>query len=505
MTQKFKFYILLFIGFFFIGSLEVFGQDRPSTDQADSIDVLKADTIHAKFISVDTIKVEALLKNDQLESKIIKDRTLYINFGNRRIKSIPKKLDDGDIYYVVIDNINMNLYKVSLANKDSIITSKVEFPTLDLPGLETLTSFLKEFSSSFSEPDDESVEFGKKPKKTLQFPIKIIPDSLGKIKAYLIEKGRQVERINYDIDSLKLSVQTLRLSYLVKNDTTWRVKLADSLDMRSVFERSNSLRSELKKIIRNVEKNKKAYDQFESDIKGFEKLKKEINTLFSTVLEAGAKVYTTMNAENVSAWLQSIVHLENNSETTYRFLPLQFRGDFGKVNLSIVPKDEDSGLSSYETEIWFPHPQKRYIGAGISFYYGFGFKNASYSILENRSDSDTTYTIVDENISKGEAGIAALVHGGWKICKSDLISIEFTLGPAISLTDNPKPRLAIGGGFAFGKRQKFTINGLFMLGNVDRLSKKYSLTESYEVRPEDVTVSDITTSFALSVGYVYKF
>jgi hypothetical protein len=67
--------------------------------------------------------------------------TLKINFKTKQV-TIPKKLNTGDYYYVKIEDVNLNLYKVSIDKFDSSIASSVEFPSFEFAGLEGLNKLL---------------------------------------------------------------------------------------------------------------------------------------------------------------------------------------------------------------------------------------------------------------------------------------------------------------------------------------------------------------------------
>lgn len=77
------------------------------------------------------------------------------SFGQNDIKNIefdfatkifttqfPQKIKKGKFYKINIQNINMNLFNVSIDKKDSIIVSDVQFPTLDLLGLDGINKVI---------------------------------------------------------------------------------------------------------------------------------------------------------------------------------------------------------------------------------------------------------------------------------------------------------------------------------------------------------------------------
>ncbi len=531
-----SFQVLVVICFLLPGT--VLSQASQKQVKVDTVNVLVSDTIKATvirtpFIKADTIKAMILQTETGKKAKEKKETgvatdSLVIDFKTKKIKSWPENIKKGEFYKIVIDRINMNLYKVSYKNNDSTITSTVSFPTFEMAGLETLTSLLGELDESVvamqdRAPPPESINGVKKARVDCIKTSKVDSDSVKAVMSscanYLTEKGETLNDINRKIDSLSLSVQTLSLSYLIEDDSTWNKELKDKLDTRKIFIESDTLRRDLKKLSDEIQQKKSNYQGFYEanedviyETLNLKKFNKKINASFTAILTAGDKIYATIGADRVAAWLRSVIHLDNNSEWKYRSLPMQLNGDFTDLEISIEPKKKEFGLPVYQTTIRFPDYSRWHIGAGMGFYYGFDFKNQSYSILANPVDSTTTeYTLMDEEMPKGEAGIATLLHVGRNIFNSDWFGFNFAIGPALSFSKTPKPRMAAGLGLVFGlnSKQKITINGLGMAGYVDRLSNAYEISETKTASPEDVpekvTVSKLAWSKAISIGYIYKF
>ena len=146
------------------------------------------------------------------------------------------------------------------------------------------------------------------------------------------------------------------------------------------------------------------------------------------------------------------------------------------------------------------------MGLGLSFYYAC-FANDVYSISSTVIDATTTqYRIVDEKNEKWELGIASLLHFGIKPSKNcDWFALNLVTGSALSITNKIKPRIIIGGGISFGRKQLLSINALYLGGYVDKKSEVFSVEDFYTTKPEQVTVSKPDGAFGLSLGYIYRF
>lgn len=211
-------------------------------------------------------------------------------------------------------------------------------------------------------------------------------------------------------------------------------------------------------------------------------------------------ILTKISNSVVSKFISTIIDLDNNKDRKYTSLPIQHNGDIGKLSITIAPKKPEYG-PSYSTEIKFPQKKSFYVGIGMSFYYAW-FKDETYSVEATTSDS-TKYQIKNENIRRGELGLATLIHFGWQFC--DNFSFNFVTGPALSITNPVKPRIALGAGFSYGERSRVSLNVLYMGGFVNRKSVVYNEKIDYDIRPENVTVSKLSGSFGISLGYIYKF
>lgn len=540
-------------------------------------------------------------------------KTITLDFAQRSISlDSVKKIKHGELYKVQIKNINVNLYDISINKKDSIITSNVTFPTLDLLGLDALNGVIQNIippTSSIKSLESEKDEVKKRTsiidnkikhyEDKQQSANEKIEEAKGAINKNKAIKGfiapKELDSINkeyqdiiilnisrrdscqtvinelkkdriliikeLDVIEKKLKEQEQDAKVKILNEiskyqdstkntltnTKKIIQLSDSLIVRlnnqafsyykslttkdsisqyifdpklnfnSVFDLSQQLRDTLakrKSEITNYRSHYKKYtDSLLRDVYNTELLKKdsliklknsELMEAFSTSVSILEKALEKIAYEKISTSFQTLIHLENNNGHSYTSLPLQHNGDISQLTITITPKKLEYG-QSYTAHYEFPK-RKFYAGIGGSFYYGNSFRNDVYSVQELQiTDTTSQFFIVNEEEKKGEVGFATLLHVGWKIYK-DWVGLHGTVGPAISLYSKPQFRTALGVGISIGKKNNMvSFDVLGMMGNVQRRSNVYYEGTPYSVKPEQISISKLSSSFAFSVGYIYRF
>jgi len=444
----------------------------------------------------------------------IKDsiKIIKLNFKTKRFTNTMNELEglkQGDFYQLQIDSINMNLYKVVLDKKDTIIASKVTFPIFDLANLGGVGELLDKIKIDISNLDGK--------RNTAEN----VKNRIDREKSNLLSKDSVISKEKNRIDRLSLLIQKKILSYFVlNNDSSYYRLLSNNLILNDLLLETGNVRksiAELEEAIRTQRAEYLAYvsddkvkkiinDDKNKDLKEDDKILQEA---FTKTISNVDKLNESVSAEKVVSWLKELVFKENNSSFSYTSLPQQLLGNQVKLNIQIIPTKEESDLPRYQTDIQFPQKRQFYVGAGMSFYYAW-FKNEVYSTKATViNDSTTNYQIVDEKNEKGELGLATLIHFGWRpfytYRRLDVLAVNLVTGPALSLTNPVKPRIAIGGGLAFGRKNMLTLNMLYMGGYVDSKSNIFDTEINYSIKPEKITVSKLQGSFAVSMGYIYKF
>ncbi|RRJ92743.1 hypothetical protein EG240_01625 [Paenimyroides tangerinum] len=447
-----------------------------------------------------------------------------------------EKLKKGDFYQLKIIDVNMNLYKIVFDKRDTIITSNVEFPTFDLVNIEGIGDLLGKINFSTnsvsnlvdafnaSAKGNHSImlmEWAKSNDRNLakEKTIEDIKSLIDVHKDNLILKDGLLKSYKMEVDELQFTIQKKLHSYSVldKSNSTYQL-LSGNINFDSILVQTQRWRANIKSNSNAIIKQQSEYlkivsvDNIKKIIENDTELKEADKTLkeaFTKAISNTDKLYESVNSEKVASWITELVYKDNNSTFSYTTLPQQLNGDQTKLNIQLIRIKEDSDLPNYQTEIQFPQKRQFYVGLGMSFYYA-GFRNEAYSVKSTVSNEENTeYNIVDEKNRKGELGLATLIHFGWRPFydkrTGDWFAVNLVTGPALSFTNTVKPRVAVGGGFAFGYKNMLTINGLYMGGFEDRKSETYNADAVYSSKPENVTVSKLAGSFAISLGYIYKF
>lgn len=441
-------------------------------------------------------------------------------------------LKSGNFYQISIENINTNLYNVTINKKDSVIQSGVEFPSLELIGLDGIDKVIANIvPSAFASKIQASPDLGSPNIMSLDIEkdpeIKELLDKAGnenvKIKVLLTialcklavedilqeskEPAKEANELLYRLNLQALSY----LESLSAAPDTPILKKTDKFKLSEVVHLTDEKRHNLEIVEDKLTKLKKEYNKFKSGVEKLyqedKEIKKQDEELAATFKEAGevlASHVSKISRDSITNYLNSVIHLENHSDRTFTSLPIQHNGDISKLSIIISPLKPEYG-QTYTVEYQFPE-NKMYAGISGSFYFASGFRNDLYSTRETHTSDTTSYfSIVKEGTEKSEVGFATLLHVGSTLSNSRL-GVHVTVGPALSLSAKPQIRLALGAGVSAGShKNKVTVNLLGMAGYVQKISKVFNETEKYNSKPEQITVSKLAGAFAVSVGYIYKF
>lgn len=442
-----------------------------------------------------------------------------------------KTLKPGQLYQLKIININMNLFNVMIDKQDSTLVSDVPFPTLELIGLDGVSTIAANIIQATTSTTEKISQWGfenekqRAPgKETAQERILLIQYN------YLINLNSTLSQSKPVIgiaDGLIVKINNQLLSYMVGVDTLIRLShyvFDPNLTFDQAMVQATSLRKQIDSLKDIISSQQTAYNKFAEGLLKSDETKKLIteDSLIKLNDQRLKEGYTKAIAEltaaadkisyvKISGFFASLIRLENNKNRTYLSMPMQLNGDINKLTLTISPKVADAGLQSYNATYEFPR-KSFYVGLGASFYYA-KFRNDFYSIKETQtSDTTSHFNLIEENPERREIGFASLIHFGWKlnrVCNRQtrgLFGIHGTLGPALSLSSKPQFRMAVGAGISLGRnRNMLTLDFLRMGGYVNRLSNAYSMNEDYSAKPEQVTVSKLDFQWSYSVGYIYKF
>lgn len=430
-----------------------------------------------------------------------------------------EKLSEGDFYLIKVDNINPNRYKISLNTEDITITSPLSTPTFKDISLDGLTKLTSAFNVSTNLVQ---------PIKALETSVTFVADfngvlasfpkikSVDPIKSKISTFSNNTKNYSETLSSTKKKYDNIKMEfYKFRIDKYKAENTNNNYDVDKAFNNFEDIRGSFGNLKEEIFKSQNEFETFikatdviaylsvpsnKEDKDKVEKISafyKEINIKINEFIEA-------VSAENVDKALKSIVFLSN--ETSFTTLPIQFKKDQAKVTLTFTPvEDAKNYLQTESMILYFPAVVKDYWSIGTSFYYAFNMRNERFSTIGiTDANDDTTYTIKQEEDVKQEFGMALLMRYGWKDKCTKSLGYHFSFGPGIAIEKDIKPRLLLGGGFSFGKKHSITLDAGFLAGYVNRKSSIVDFSQTYTVKPENLTVTKLDYSPYLSLGYMYK-
>jgi hypothetical protein len=444
--------------------------------------------------------------------------TISLDFKTKRFTNthVFDNIQEGDFYQLKITNINTNLYKVSIQTNDTTIEHQLAFPEFGLLKFDSIQALLSNLTSLSTELPTISKAWSSTsmtastPQQTTK-PTKIKEDArIKKIKqaiqderTLLQSKSDTMEIVKIRLDSLSLAVKKYILftSLSEDRDTTFGEKYS----IAKLFQKLDSLQSlliqEKKNVLNTFTLYLNSFDQSIVDssieIKNAYNAATAINSQLNTKIDTILTMIETVQSEDM---IRKMIMLENTKSHEYVSFPFQLKGNKAKLHLMIEPRDKESVLSTYTVDYVLPSKTSWFAGVGSSFYIS-TLTDDAYSTTTVVS-TDTTYKIIQEQPGSIEIGLQAMMIIGF--CHSNTGYWYGSFGPALSITKTIKPRFLLGAGYAFGKRNLFTVGLNAVIGSVDRLSEGYDVNKSYGQPPTQITVSRTEIGLSLTVGYVFN-
>lgn len=459
-------------------------------------------------------------------------------------------IEEGDYYQLVISNFNSNLYKVTLATQDTILESKLEFPTFGSFNIDALSKIVTSVSAVATTTEDAAATakdivknfssqelmmfFDVAPKEKpsnkeekILTAIKDLEERIQEEVAFLNAQKTKILAYKTEIDTLIFFVQ----KKIIKSQMEYP-DLSASVsngDIDAITIRLSEIRQGLSDQLSDVILHNEDYLKF---IQGFkpildeEKGNKDIikqNILVKGGYEALIKTIVggldSLNPTKSAQLLSSLVNIYNNRENKYTSLPFRLSGDLGTLEIKIEARDASKSLlQNYTTSIQFPDPNKKNIFYGINTtFYISGLHDESFSIgtsekIKTRdsigvaipTDTVQNYTVYQNNTGSTEVGMQALLSFGFRI-DSDYLKGMLSFGPAINFNNTVRPRVCVGAGLAFGRRNVLTLNGGWIGGSVDVKSEAIVVGGTgSEVKPDQLTNSKFSSSWFISLGYFFN-
>ena len=438
-----------------------------------------------------------------------KAQTITINLKNKTLVATNMDtLRKGDLYHVIIEDVNLNLYKVVINARDTVQSNELKVPDFTSFPVDGLSKLLQSVITSIAVPiRDEVAETINGRKEFLpQFKIVEIPDTapdtLKKYANRLMDLLDRLSNINREFDKTFQKVHVLKLRYAHEFPAAYPQE--KRIDAEELLKESIVLRDSFRAIRSEVQQGLSIYSQFAAlnkldSHKNYSVADKLLKDSYTETLNQLKNMDSLLSPTNLVPVLSSVVSIENNSTMQYKTLPIQYNGEAGSLNINISPRKPESNLSDYSTTFQFPKNLK-YYGVTTSAY----FSGLSDEVYNLKGDTAAGYTLVRENQIKNEIGVCALVTFGKKFRQENL-GLHLQFGPALSLSSQLRPRMAYGAGLSFGRRQMLVLNGGGILGTVDKRSAAFEGNGPYLEKPSDVTLPVLSHSWFISLGYLFRF
>ncbi|MDT0641628.1 hypothetical protein RM553_02175 [Zunongwangia sp. F363] len=482
-----------------------------------------------------------------------------------------RSLNQGDYFQIVIDNLNTYLYKVTIEDEDitmqpaelpnsitglvtpgildgilTNIRSALSSPVPDVKFLDTLQIEKGNTSDTIVEIKEYAVNSNryKNLRTALDKPGISDKDKISytdSILSYhqwiyryesdaLEDKISKLESYYQDILNYETALHYVRPNVVIEDFNNQKV--------RDLLTEYRNLNNSIQKSINSIENSTLVYDEFKTnnkelinnndDLKKTRNIVDEFKTDLDMVIKTIKKEITTEKYQELQKGLAMIV---NHKDFSFASLPIQILEDGKKIDLTISPRDDATTLTSYETSFRIPDKTKNYWAVTTGLYL-IDNLNQNYSIMtdiielepdtpteetegeteesegqEEEPTEETIYSFVEEDRSKDEIGVKAMVQYGWYLTETFLgdFYVNLGIGAGLSITEKPKPRFFFGPGVSFGDKNKFTIDfgGAYIF--YDKLSNGYNTTDEYRSKPTDYLVTQSQIKGYIGVGYTINF
>lgn len=447
-------------------------------------------------------------------------KDIILNFSDKTIDiSEVDSLNEGDFYRLIINNINLNLYSVQINFSDTIYSKPLETPTFtnfEIDAISKAITNLSDLSTSVVESrKDYEKGINMLEMYVSDFPKDTVDnnDEYQKLKALINQENQKLKSINSELNNISLSIVEFKLSV-----SLFRLNSLKTDNQNDIFNLDKELKKSLNiresiinlkiKAKDNTDSYVKEYKKYSEEIRKKEDIKKahsELKATYEKLITILDKTMSEINAYSINTQLSQIVFFENNSNKTYKSVPIQFKGDQAILEYKIIPRDEKYLLQSYNAKILFPQRKSNYISIGLSFYYSTLHDEAYSAVGIPINDSSNIYNVVKEEDLSGEIGMVSLFRIGKKFETNNYWGFHFNFGPGVSISNNVKPRLLFGVGISYGKRHNFALDLGGITGYVDVLSNSVDINGQYSIKPDKMTVSKLKFGEFISLGYYYTF
>ena len=352
-------------------------------------------------------------------------KEIKLDFATMKLdyQSVKCDLPEGSLYRFVVENINLNLYKVNVNHIDTSYSKDLNAPSFNslLSGLPDLVQSVKssDVESSLEKLNSDLFlsltamnGFAKTDKTDNIEKIEVL-EQLSNIEANLLKLVILISKNEKSLNNLKIGIHLTRLYETGINVNSPKVTIDKVLELLQnyVTELANLKVALIEQGIQLASIIKQYANIVSSDEDAKNHLKK-INTSYNTIIEHIDKTLSQYDPQQINTLLENVVYMIGKRNTVYKSAPFQLNGEQVKFKYTIEPREDKYNLQAYSSEIVFPEKTKTIFTIGMAFY-GANLANEAYTIqVETTIDSTNTFQLIDEDLSKIEMGMAALIRGG---------------------------------------------------------------------------------------------
>jgi hypothetical protein len=442
----------------------------------------------------------------------IEMKTIQIDFRNKKFvdgfQDSLASIQQGDFFCIEIDNINLNLYNVTIGKTDSAVSKPLQVPSFTTLGITDFTKLLiSPFGSTIAPMEYAEL---KTPTEGGNPDV----DSLFRATFNSLYKDiSRLQEIKHGIDSTVFKYNKYLIKAQLEDIDTAKNFEPSWTSLVTLYRTLDSLRTLIYNLNKDATINSQTYNIARIDQTFIKAIKNDSTTYkpfdsyliqnFGALTASTSQTIDSLSAQKTFQYMSTLAGAKNNESSIYKSLPYQFKNEQTSLNIKIQPKPTSSLLQSYETVLTLPIENRMIWGISSGFYWGYQMPNQAYSFKHN---ADSTYSLIPEETASTEIGLNAMVHFGYQIArirKIPKIGLELGFGPGLSISDKIRPRLMGSIGLTIGNRNELLIDWGAIYGYVDKLSNAFDTSSHYITQPGNPVVSSLKQGWFLSVSYLF--
>lgn len=464
------------------------------------------------FIVVLFMQINAFSQEEMNEV----EHTIVIDFNTKQISELPEGIKVGEYYQIHIKNINMNVWNINYSSKDTLTIKPLSTPTFEDITITNLSTLIGSFNSFVSTQSFSIGELNRAEKRVISNAGGDVTNTCDEFANQLAYSPAEAlglftivfENVKKKYDDFRFNVQLYELKLLEDLPVEQTAYHYES-SLRKVEEIKESLASteevvnEIRKVydsVVNIPVNRKCLNK-----------NKDLQTLHSKNLEIYNKFQAKivefrdqLKADKILTLIKN-VHFLKNGDNEYKSLPIQFNGEKAEVSLKFSPKKPEYNRQKYDMNFQFPKTNTdNYWSIGASIFAS-TLSDERFSVVGQKvNDSTTVYNVIREKEDDLEFGISSMLRFGKKFDGKENIGYHGSFGVGVNIGENIRPRLLLGTGISVGKKHSISIDIGLIAGYTDDQSNAIDLETTYDIKPEETTVTKLNFGGFISLGYLFR-